>query len=70
MLDLSNILLLFRSGFNKSNSRGFSLSFDIKITLTSHFHIKTYSGHIEEILVGHTSTNIPTLQIQLCITEM
>ena len=61
MLDLPNIKLLFRNEFNKSNVTGFSLSIDIKINLKSHFHIENYSGHIEEILVGHTSTNIPTL---------
>ena len=46
---------------NKSNITGFSLSIDIKINLKSHFHIENYSGHIEEILVSHTLTNIPAL---------
>ena len=43
----------------------FSLSYYIKITLKSHFCVKHYSGHIEEPLVGHTSTNIQTFLRQL-----
>ena len=37
MRDLSSILSLFRNKFNKSTNVRFYLSYDIKITLKSHF---------------------------------
>ena len=42
MQGLPSILLLFCNGFNKFNNVSFYLSFDIKITLKSHFWCKKF----------------------------